>query len=156
MGFINIVLSPLEAIFKPIIGIMKTVLTILTLIIELIKILPKILQLFFEITDPIKFIKDAVFGVTSGIVLIFNGIVDTLFGDLANKYKFTLSNDKNKKETQDCIQPNLIEIIILILCPPLAIFIRKGIKGTLIILITTILTCFYYFPGVIFASLYIL
>ena len=158
MGFINVVLSPLEAIFKPIVGIIKTVLGILALIVELLKMIPKIFQLFFELTDPIKFMKDSMFGVTSGIVLIFNGILDTLFGNLANKYKFTLNNEKTNKENEkiDCIQPTLMEIIILILCPPLAIFIRKGMKGTLIILITTILTCFYYFPGVIFASLYIL
>ena len=117
---------------------------------------PKVLSLFFDITDPIKFIKDAIFGVTSGVLLIFNGILDTLFGDLTNKYKFTLSDDKDKQLKEDCIKPSFIELLILILCPPLAIFIRKGLKGTLTILITTILTCFYYFPGVIFASLYIL
>jgi uncharacterized membrane protein YqaE (UPF0057 family) len=156
MTFINIVLSPLEAIFKPIVGIMKTVLGILALIVELLNMFPKILQLFFELTDPVKLIKDTIHGVTSGVVLIFNGILDTLFGKLTNKYKINLENKENKSEKEDCIQPKFIELLILILCPPLAIFIRKGMKGILTILITTILTCFYYFPGVIFASLYIL
>ena len=123
---------------------------------KIISMIPKLFSIFLQITDPIKLMKDAIFGITSGIVLIFNGILDTLFGDLANKYKITLSNDKNKKEKENCIQPTFIELLILILCPPLAIFIRKGLKGTTTILITTLLTCFYYFPGVIFASLYIL
>ena len=63
--------------------------------------------------------------------------------------------DKNN-EKESCVKPTFLEVIILILCPPLAIFIRKGMKGFLTILVTTILTCFYYFPGVLFASLHIL
>ena len=155
MGFINLVLSPLEGIFSPIIGILKTVAVILTLLLEVIKLIPRLFETIGMLADPGKLIKDALFGFKTGLVLIYNSILDMTMGSFADKFKHNLENDKNK-EKESCVKPTFLEVIILILCPPLAIFIRKGMKGFLTILVTTILTCFYYFPGVLFASLHIL
>lgn len=155
MSFINLVLSPLESIFSPIIGILKTVVVILTLLLELLKLIPRFFESIAMLADPGKIIKDAVFGFKTGLYLIVNSILDMTMGSFADKFKHNLENDTNK-EKESCVKPTFLEVIILILCPPLAIFIRKGMKGFLTILVTTILTCFYYFPGVLFASLHIL
>jgi uncharacterized membrane protein YqaE (UPF0057 family) len=157
---LNAVLFPIRPLITPIEKLVESMEELIKLIYKLISVLPKILQLFYELTDPVKFIKDIKHGINAARILIFNSILDILFGNLANNYKIiTSDNDKDKShkyEKEDCIQPTFIELLILILCPPLAIFIRKGLKGTLTILITTLLTYFYYLPGVIFASLYIL
>jgi uncharacterized membrane protein YqaE (UPF0057 family) len=122
---------------------------------KIISLIPKIFELIAMLADPGKLIKDLLYGLKTGIYLIFNSVLDLFFGNLSDKFKHNFNND-NKKEKEDCVKPSFLEIIILVLCPPLAIFIRKGMKGFLTILITTILTCFYYLPGVLFASLHIL
>jgi len=158
MGFINLVLSPLEALFSPTIGILKTVVVILTLLLELLKLIPRLFESIAMLADPGKIIKDAVFGFKTGLYLIFNSILDMTMGSFADNFKHNLETNTNgeRKDKEACVKPTFLEVIILILCPPLAIFIRKGMKGFLTILVTTILTCFYYFPGVLFASLHIL
>ena len=63
---------------------------------------------------------------------------------------------KNKKRAV-CVPPTLMNIIILILCPPLAIFLDKGLKGFFPTIICSLMTYFlYYFPGLIFAALHVL
>jgi len=158
MGFINLVLSPLEALFSPIIGIIKTVAVLLTLLLEVLKLIPKIFESISMLSDPGKIIKDAVYGLKTGLVLIYDSILDLTMGSFADNFKHNLetNNGEGEGEKESCVKPTFLEVIILILCPPLAIFIRKGMKGFLTILVTTILTCFYYFPGVLFASLHIL
>jgi len=136
-------------------GLFKFALHLGDLVGQIVSLIPKIFELIAMIADPGKLIKDAVYGFKTGLNLIFNSILDMFFGSMSDKYKHNFNND-NKDKKEDCIKPTFLEIIILVLCPPLAIFIRKGMKGFLTILITTILTCFYYFPGVLFASLHIL
>ena len=66
-------------------------------------------------------------------------------------------NDSNEaNEPEFCAKPKLIEILILVLCPPLAVFMRKGLGSILVIMLTFLLTYFYYIPGLVYASLYIL
>jgi len=159
-GFLNMVLSPLESIFKPLISIFKTVLVLIQLFIELLKMLPKFFYMFNYITDPGKIISDAFYGFTTGIKMIIKTTIDTLMGKsigLINPHvKDDSSNNKQKGYTEDCLTPSLLEILILLLCPPLAIFIRKGLKGFFTIVITAVLTYFYYLPGLVYASLYVL
>ena len=160
MGFLNMVLSPLEEIFKPIISIFKTVLVLINLFIELLKMLPKFFFMFNYITDPGKIISDTIYGFTTGIKMILKSIVDILMGKsigLLNLHvKDDTNNKKQKGDTEECINPSLLEILILLLCPPLAIFIRKGLKGFFTIVITSVLTYYYYLPGLVYASLYVL
>ena len=157
-GFLNMVLSPLEAIFKPLISIFKTVLVLIQLFIELLKMLPKFFYMFNYITDPGKIISDTFYGFTTGIKMILETIIDTLMGKSIGLIKPHVSNDDSNKNKgkDDCLSPSLLEILILLLCPPLAIFIRKGLKGFFTIVITAVLTYFYYLPGLVYASLYVL
>ncbi len=46
-----------------------------------------------------------------------------------------------------------LNIIAMILCPPLGVFMSYGIKGIIKIIICAALTLFYYFPGLIYALL---
>ena len=161
MGFLNMVLSPLEAIFKPLISIFKTVLVLIQLFIELLKMLPKFFYMFNYITDPGKIISDAFYGFTTGIKMIIKTTIDTLMGKsigLINPHVRDDSGNKkqNQQKKEECLSPSLLEILILLLCPPLAIFIRKGLKGFFTIVITAVLTYFYYLPGLVYASLYVL
>ena len=50
-----------------------------------------------------------------------------------------------------CAKTTYLQYAILIICPPLYIGLRKGIKGWHYIVIDIILTLIFYFPGLIYA-----
>jgi uncharacterized membrane protein YqaE (UPF0057 family) len=159
MGFINLVLSPLESIFEPIVNIMKAVMQIIALLIELIKIVPKLFSLFNIFTDPGKILKDTLYGLMIGFKLIIETIIDSTIGSIhktSKNYLGKLGDEEEHEEKKECFTSKILEILLLILCPPLAIFIRKGISSILLILIAFTLTYMYYIPGLIYASLYVL
>ena len=61
------------------------------------------------------------------------------------------------KKKQVCIKPSIINLIILIVCPPLALYINKGLKSIFMIIVCGLMTYYmYYFPGFLFAALHIL
>ena len=56
-----------------------------------------------------------------------------------------------------CVAPTMVNLIILVLCPPLQLFLYKGMKGIVLVIICALLTYYcYYFPGLIFAALHVL
>ena len=158
MGFLNIVLSPIETIFDPIIMIGKAIISLIKLLGDLIKIIPKLFSLFELFTDPGKVIKDALFAFKEGIYMIF----DAIFGGIINSISNAFSSKKNEKGNikEQCFSvrfsKSIIKYILLVLCPPLALFLHKGIAYIFNIMIASFLTYFYYFPGLIYTCLYIL
>ena len=135
----------------------------LILIIEkLLLMAPKMVFYFiYIITTPGKVISDVIYGFTTGIKMILKSIVDILMGKSVGLLNLHVKDDdsnnkKQKRDNEECVNPSLLEILILLLCPPLAIFIRKGLKGFFTIVITSVLTYFYYLPGLVYASLYVL
>jgi len=157
-GILDTVLFPLKPIIEPIIHLMESLIQLQELIVNFaMKIIPAFIQLFFYILDPGKLIKDVIYAFVTGFKLIIKATIDTLMGKTISMIKPHMKNDpETQKRTEECLSPSLLEILILILCPPLAIFIRKGLKGFCTIVITAVLTYFYYLPGVIYASLYVL
>jgi len=161
-GGIFDILEPIFApILKPFKDMILGIVNILELVLELLKIIPKVLELITTIFDPIKLLNDVIYGtitgITSMITAIFENILN-LFGDSIPK---TESNNgvfgiENKKK-QVCIKPTIINLVILILCPPLALFINKGWKSFFMIIVCALMTYYmYYFPGFLFAALHIL
>ena len=133
----------------------------LILIIEkIIIMIPKLLNyMIYIILTPGKVISDSIHGFTVGLKLIFMTTLDTIQGKSLNLIKPHIEDDdpvNSKRNEEDCLGPNVLEILILLLCPPLAIFIRKGLKGFFTIVITAVFTYFYYLPGLIYASLHVL
>ena len=44
-----------------------------------------------------------------------------------------------------------LRVFVTILFPPFGVFLSRGLNGILYIIICCILTCFFYFPGLIYA-----
>ena len=161
MGFFETVLEPLNPIFQPVVDIGVFLVKLVTLILELLKMAPKLLSLLTILTDPIKVIKDIVFGISTGIYMIFDAVIDMLFGDIRKAMGISTEQgsndgDQNSSKQKKCIPPSVTKLLLLILCPPLALLLERGIHSILYVFICCILTYFYYFPGLIYASLYIL
>ncbi len=158
-GILDTVLFPLKPIIEPIIHLMEALLQLQELIVNFaMKIIPAFIQLFFYILDPGKLIKDVIYAFVTGFKMIIKAVIDTLMGKTISMIQPHMKNDPEtqKRAKEECLSPSLLELLILILCPPLAIFIKKGLKGFFTIVITAVLTYFYYLPGLIYASLYVL
>lgn len=105
-------------------------------------------------------VMDALSGVLRFIVnLIFEPIVSGFWGYTPNKNEFD-PNDKSQaakcaagkrcfKQPQSKVAfPVIISTIVL---PPMGLFMELGLKGWMNLLVCSILTLFYYFPGLIYA-----
>ena len=152
-GFIETLinlLTGMEDLFKNIGSLLEDLMRIFLLLIELI---PNIFQ-------PDKLINDIIYGVTTGFTTMITALINNITNVFSEQNKTTTSNtdgiySDNVRKT--CIKPTIINLIILVLCPPLAITISKGLRGFLLIVICAILTYYmYYFPGLLFAALYTL
>ena len=148
-------------IVSPIISIAKAFVSIGELAGKIIKVFTDVLALIPTILNPEKLLNDVIYGtitgITSMITTIFENILN-LFGDSIptkdnNNGVFGIEN----KKKQVCIKPTIINLVILILCPPLALFINKGWKSFFMIIVCALMTYYmYYFPGFLFAALHIL
>ena len=141
------------------------------LIIKLITIFPILIRLVFSILDPGNFLKDVVFGIIVGIEMLVKGVADIFIGK-AQETGEKIPGFKNglfpngilgsSKETKDaentvrCLKPTTLRLILMVLCPPFAVFMKYGLlRGWFWIIICWILTYyFYYFPGLLFSALH--
>ena len=141
------------------------------LIIKLITIFPILIKLVFSILDPGNFLKDLVFGIIIGIEMLVKGVADVFIGKAQESgekipgFKDGLFPNGilgSSKETRDsentvrCLKPTTIRLILMVLCPPFAVFMKYGLlRGWFWIIISWILTYyFYYFPGLLFSALH--
>ena len=122
-------------------------------IIPLLELVPKAIEVVLLLFKPKKFIDDIIFSISYGIKLVVGGMMDSMDS----------GTESNSKEYPDnvpkvCLPPSLFNLIILIICPPLALLINYGgIKGIFLTFVCALLTIWcYYFPGLIFAALHIL
>ena len=135
----------------------------------LIQTIPKLLKLAMSIFTPDVFLKDLIFGIFKAIFMVVSaiggvitGIVETIFNTVfgqSNGGFFGHGNQKDPKtgklinpKNRICKRPpNIFYYVILVLCPPFYIFLKKGLSGWIYILIDILLTGLFYFPGLIYA-----
>ena len=153
----------LDALF----GIADLLKAMVKLIIMIAQLIPKMLEIAFSILDPFNFIQDLIYGIVVGIEKLLSGLVDILFGKMVSAggnipgfsgmFKQGVLGS-NKSKNSYCIKPSFFNLILMVLCPPFAVFKKYGIiRGWIWIIICTILTYYcYYFPGLLFASLHTL
>ena len=140
----------------------KKMLDIVNKLIEIFKLVFESIPLIFE---PSKLIDDIISGVINGITAGINGVLNSFsFGSETNaKKEAEADNEKlgvfgvTDKSRAMCAPASFIDLIILVLCPPLALFMKKKMKFFFQVLLCCILTYkLYYFPGFIFAAVFIL
>ena len=133
--------------------IMTFMITFLILLEDLIVIFFKLIEIIPLIFDPKKFINDIIFGVTFAIKSTFGGIFSSINAGSSS----TKSKEDTKGLPTVCVPPTLMNLIFLVICPPLALFLDRGLQGFFLVIVCAILTVkLYYFPGFIFAALHIL
>ena len=162
-------LMPLIPMVIPMIGVGIAIVLFGEILLELITLLPKFLKLAMSIFTPAVFLRDLIFGIFTGLYLVLKvvgefivAIIETIFNTIfgqSNGGFFGHGTQKDPKtgkltkpNNRICKRPpSIVHYIILILCPPFYIFLKKGLSGWLYILIDILLTGFFYFPGLIYA-----
>jgi uncharacterized membrane protein YqaE (UPF0057 family) len=179
IGFGSIT-SSIEGVFKPIVkpieaigdvfgkiykGLMLTV-KIIVWIFHLIK------WLFIEFLNPINLVKDFTGSIISITKLIVISIIDVIFTLIRKSFNFIAeplssslwgwdnNNNNDDKDNKKCYKTDdkhvpFSIIITTILLPPLGLLMEFGISFWVNIIICSMLTTFYYFPGLIYALLII-
>ena len=163
LGIIKKVLStilfPIKPIVEPIILVCEAVLYLLEYILKVLAFLPRVLELFNYIINPMKIIKDIIYGLTTGVMMLIEGLFDSVLGDVRKSMGGSYdpgSNDGDYVgENAVCLSKTFMGTLLMVLCPPLYIILNMGIiNGFFPTLLCCILTYFYYVPGLIYASLY--
>ena len=159
MEVLNSVFSILNPISGPLNDILNAVVKMTMLLVEIAKVFGYLLEAAPIIFNPEGIINDVLYGVTHGITKIFSAMVEKIDigGGDVDKEKDGGPFGVTDKKQATCMPPTLMNLIILVLCPPLALFLNKGISGWFITIVCALMTYFmYYFPGFIFAALHIL
>ena len=158
------ILDILEPIFAPILNPFKdmilAIVDIVLLVLEVIKLIPKILEAIVTIFSPDKLLNDVIYGSITGI----NSMISFLFGKLG-----FVGGDKTKEDGSGgvfgiddpkkavCVKPTLLKLVLLVACPPLALYIERGLSSFFLVIICGLMTYYmYYFPGFLFAALHII
>ena len=148
-GFIDLLIKLLTGMFDLLKNLGMLIEELISIIIKLLEIIPNVL-------NPDKLLNDVIFGVTQGITSLLTGIMNQFtFNETSTNNGGLFGIEVNSKKV--CIKPTLINLIVLVLCPPLALYIDRGIKGIFLVIVCGLLTYYlYYFPGFLFAALHIL
>ena len=171
----SFILNPFN-IFKPIVDpvlkIGDAFISIALLIVKLLSWIPKLIDIVLNLFNPVVFIKDILNGVFKGITLIIEGVIDIVFNtprekgdkvDIGKNGIFpggifgTNNKDGSPKPNATCVPPSTLKLILMILCPPYVVFNKYGLlRGWHLTILCCLLTYWYYFPGLMFASLHVL
>jgi hypothetical protein len=154
-------LDVFQDLLDPIISIGKGFLQILDVIVKLADILVKAIAMIPIVFDPPRLIDDIMYGVTYGINTVMGGIMGSVDPQKPVEEKQTsgpFGVNTKIDNSSVCISPSLSVILLLIICPPLAIFYKYSFIKALIPAIICGVLCvkLYYFPGLLFASLMVL
>jgi len=161
----------LTPILAPVITLGIVMVTMGDIIFKMITIIPKLLKIAMNLFRPMAFIKDLVFGVFQSINMILAVIGDLVFSVIRTIFNTIFgqslggifghdpqrhpgSGKKFKPKGNICRRPpSLFHYIIMIMCPPLFVFMKKGLSGWIYILIDIALTLIFYFPGLLYAMI---
>ena len=148
-GIFPILIAALVAVSGFMIALMVLLEDLIIIFIKLIEIIPLIF-------DPKKFIDDLIFGISYGISSLMSGIFSSINSGTSSS-KSKRFDDDTSKVPKVCVSPTIFNLVLLLICPPLALFMDRGIQGMFLVIVCAILTVkLYYFPGLIFAALHIL
>ena len=138
---------------------------------ELLNLIKQIFLLIPNIFRPDKLMNDVIYGTTMGITSMISALMEKInsIGKSPDEIKGSSKGGIFGIEDSSkaiCSKPSWINLLILVLCPPLALYIHIGKGGILGIgpwmyAIFMVLVCcgmtyyMYYFPGFLFAALHI-
>lgn len=106
----------------------------------------------------ISIVLESIIGVIKSFLVLMKDIFLSVFDVVGNIFLGKVKGDMlfgliNKKhaETGTCMSLWLPRTIITILLPPFGVYMSRGLRGYKYVIICCLLTCVFYFPGLIYA-----
>ena len=126
------------------------------IVMKIVMLLPRVFEIIFYVINPTKLLKDILFSITDGALMVISAVFDNLFGDMRSYFSKPQSgsNDGDPASDSLCFGETYIATLIMVLCPPLYITLSEGLKAFPQIVFCCVLTYFYYIPGLMYAILY--
>ena len=171
---IDVILFPIA---EPLKVIVDAILKLVEFVILLVTAIPEVLKVAIQIFNPVAVLNDVIAGSFLGIKIILRSIGDIFKNGPKYKYNkcsdtgegifgFRRVRDENGNliesvdgsiKNRKCIEPTFINLLIMVLCPPLALFLHLGVRGWFQVLVCAFLTVkTYYFPGLIYAVMHLI
>ena len=148
---------PLIALYiPPIAMVIAFIVYFWKVLVSIFSIIPPIIEMAITLfLNPTKLLNDIITGVIVGITLV----IEAIFGYI-NPAKYGATAKKGNKldlETikKDCYSTSFMNLVLLIVCPPFAVFQALGFKIHEIAICTLLTVYAYYFPGLLYAILII-
>ena len=149
------IIGVLIVLAKPLISLIMIMGHMVIILFHVMGIFPPLLETVLLIFDPKRFVDDLIFGVSYGIKSLLSGMFSSINAGTSAKPNGSI--DELSNIPKSCVSPTIFNLVLLIICPPLALFMDRGIQGMFLVIVCAILTVkLYYFPGLIFAALHIL
>ena len=149
-----------SGLVSPIFAIGKGFLQVFELVKKLAEIIVHVIEMIPVIFDPPKLVDDILFALTNSISTVTDYFMKSTDAEKPKEEPsesgpFGVNKRDNNKT---CIPPTMATLIMLVLCPPLAIFYKFSFWEGIIPAIVCGVLCvkLYYFPGLLFASLMVL
>ena len=148
---------PLIALYiPPIAMVIAFIVYFWKVLVSIFSIIPPIIEMAITLfLNPTKLLNDIITGVIVGITLV----IEAIFGYMnPAKYGATAKNGKKldlESIKKDCYSTSFMNLILLIVCPPFAVFQALGFKIHEIAICTLLTVYAYYFPGLLYAILII-
>ena len=150
----------LESVINLLLNADKFFAGLLDIVLELIRIFGLVFEMIPLIFKPDALIDDVIGGVINGI----NFVIKNLLSNVSLNRNSNAGKEEREgvfgvsdKTRAICLPPSIMDLIFLVLCPPLVLFLKKGGSFFFQIILCTLLTYkLYYFPGFIFAAVYVL
>ena len=174
MDIVDKIFKPVfNPILGPIMGIIDAMILLVKALIIIITAIPQLLMAALQILNPVSIINDSIIGVFMSIKILlvnmfgffkpkkgpYNKCKDNGSGIFGFRRK---RNSEGKKVGGDCgdkgcYRPLLVKYLIVVLCPPLGLFLHMGAAGWFHIIISSILTVYgMYFPGLVYTLLHVM
>ena len=166
----------LTSIFTAIGSIAESIIKLAELAYLLLEVIVLNLPKLFAVFNLNNLLNDVIGGIFVSFNVVFQAAID-----MFSPRKTIRDNNPNKKNTSTgifgfsrpkkngkfinpvnandrrCFPPTLARLILMIICPPFALFTHVGLRRWYYVVICALLTVYgYYFPGLLYAALHIL
>ena len=141
-------------LMKPLLDIIKIMIMIISVIGQILALFPAVVETIILVFNPKRLIDDVIFASTFTIKKVVGGMISSVDSGTSKNPE----EDDPEDIPKVCVSPSLFNLFILLICPPLALFINLSFnfQGFFLVVVCAILTVWcYYFPGLIFAALHI-
>ena len=119
----------------------------------LFNIVIRIFEIVPLLFNPTALANEIITGVTIGLTMLIEKVIGFFNPNMLSTTDENRADDIMKRANKNCYSTSFMNIVLLIICPPFAIFQAQGFAIHKIFFCTLLTVYGYYFPGLLYAIL---